>query len=71
MTTTVLTFKRAELVSDNDRLHYQAKARLIKHLRARAVMAWRMAGSPQYDRARLDVTVSLPTARALDEEPQP
>lgn len=66
MSTTVLTFARRDLISDNDRLHYHAKARLIKRLRERAVIAWRMAGSPKLDRARLDYTVSLPTRRAFD-----
>ena len=54
------------VLTANHRYHWAAKARLTKALRTRGVMAWRLAGSPQYDRARLVVTLGYPDRRHRD-----
>lgn len=61
-TTMTLELARGDLINANDRPHYMARSRLTKALRQRAVIAWRAAGSPKYDRAKLDVTITTPRA---------
>ena len=62
----IVTLTPDQVLTANQRHHWAAKARLTKALRQRGVMAWRLAGSPQHDRARLVVTLGYPDRRHRD-----
>ena len=63
-TTLTLSLIPGEVLSSNARLHWARKARATAHLRTRAAMAYRLAGSPQMTAARCVVTIAYPVKRA-------
>ena len=62
----VIALTPGEVLNANQRTHWAAKARKVAAIRARAVVAWRQAGSPQLDRAHLTVHLGYPDARNRD-----
>jgi crossover junction endodeoxyribonuclease RusA len=55
-----------KLLNANDRLHWAAKARIVKQLRSDAYLLAKAAKIPQLKRARIDCTYERPDRRRRD-----